>query len=160
MEATVNVQGFEELKRVLSSVPDGQLDMTNWNSCACGHATRDDWFRSQGFTTCTGFPRAAAFFEITRGHAEALFSGRNGPFVTTTEVIQNIDQLLARPRSQDDREATRRARRQAVIDGLLIKANRAVQTARCGVTALMAVFFGRSDGSVEVRRTSSLTLAI
>ena len=52
MEATVNVQGFKELKRVLSNVPEGQLDMTNWNSCACGHATRDEWFRSQGLTTC------------------------------------------------------------------------------------------------------------
>ena len=41
MEATVNVQGFEELKRILANVPEGQLDMTNWNSCACGHATRD-----------------------------------------------------------------------------------------------------------------------
>jgi hypothetical protein len=32
----VNVQGFKELKRVLSNVPEGQLDMTSWNSCACG----------------------------------------------------------------------------------------------------------------------------
>jgi len=70
----VNVKGFEELKRVLSSLPEGQLDMTNWNSCACGQATRDEWFRSQGLTTCTDFPRAAAFFQITRGQAEALFS--------------------------------------------------------------------------------------
>jgi hypothetical protein len=75
MAATVNVQGFEELKRVLSSVPEGQLDMTNWNSCACGHATRDQWFRSQGLTTCTDFPTAAAFFDITRGQAEAYSLG-------------------------------------------------------------------------------------
>src|SRR5829696_7692319 len=61
-EVAVNVQGFEQLKRVLSSVPEGQLDMTNWNSCACGQATRDEWFRSQGLTTCTDFPTAAAFF--------------------------------------------------------------------------------------------------
>ena len=32
----MNVQGFEELKRILANVPEGQLDMTNWNSCACG----------------------------------------------------------------------------------------------------------------------------
>jgi hypothetical protein len=141
MEATVNVQGFEELKRVLSSVPEGQLDMTNWNSCACGHATRDEWFRSQGLTTCTDFPTAAAFFGITRGQAEALFSGRNGRRVTTTEVIQNIDQLLVRPRIREDSEVARTARRQAVIDGLLVKANKAAQHAKRGVTALMAVFF-------------------
>src|SRR4051812_4115167 len=122
MEGTVNVQGFEELKRVLSSVPEGQLDMTSWNSCACGHATRDEWFRSQGLTTCTDFPTAAAFFEITRGQAEALFSGRNGRCVTTTQVIENIDQLLARPRSQDDsevaRNATRRLRRRDAAPGV------------------------------------------
>src|SRR5829696_10012337 len=112
MEATVNVQGFEELKRVLSSVPEGQLDMTNWNSCACGHATRDEWFRSQGLTTRTDFPTAAAFFDITRGQAEALFSGRNGRYVTTTEVIQNIDQLAKRSStvfsSRQLRQRTRR----------------------------------------------------
>jgi len=141
VEATVNVQGFEELKRVLSSVPEGQLDMTNWNSCACGHATRDHWFRSQGLTTCTDFPTAAAFFEITRGQAEALFSGRNGRSVTTTEVIRNIDQLLAQPRIQDDSEITRKARRQAVIDGLLVKASKAAQKARRVATALVGALF-------------------
>jgi hypothetical protein len=141
VEATVNVQGFEELKRVLSKVPEGQLDMTNWNSCACGHATRDEWFRAQGLTTCTDFPTAAAFFDITRSQAEDLFSGRNGRYVTTTEVIQNIDRLLARPENREDSEVTRTARRQAVIDGLLVKANKAAQKARRGVTALMAVFF-------------------
>src|SRR5215211_3373538 len=109
MEATVNVQGFEELKRVLSSVPEGQFDMTNWNSCACGHAARDEWFRSQGLTSCTDFPRAAAFFGITRGQAEVLFSGRNGRCVTTTEVIQNIDQLLARPTDHQASELSRNA---------------------------------------------------
>ena len=71
----MNVQGFKELKRVLSNVPEGQLDMTSWNSCACGHATRDEWFRSQGLTTCTDFPTAAAFFEITRGQQKLCSRG-------------------------------------------------------------------------------------
>jgi hypothetical protein len=92
-------------------------------------------------TTCTDFPTAAAFFEITRGQAEALFSGRNGRCVTTTQVIENIDQLLVRPRSQDDSEVARNARRQAVINGLLAKANKAAQKARRGVTTLIAIFF-------------------
>jgi len=92
-------------------------------------------------TTCTDFPTAAAFFAITRGQAEALFSGRNGRRVTTTEVIQNIDRLLARPRSHEDSEAKRKARRQAVIDGLLVNANKAAQKARRGVTTLIAIFF-------------------
>jgi hypothetical protein len=139
MEATVNVQGFKELKRVLSDLPDGQLDMTNWNSCACAHATRDEWFRSQGLTTCTDFQRASAFFEITRGQAEVLFSGRNGRWVTTTEVIQNIDQLLAR--GDQDSKPSREARHQAIIDGLLVKANKATHKARRGITALIGIFF-------------------
>ena len=42
----MNMQTFEELKRVLMEVPERQLDMTNWNSCACAHAIRDGWFRS------------------------------------------------------------------------------------------------------------------
>jgi hypothetical protein len=141
MEATVNVQGFEQLKRVLSSVPEGQLDMANWNSCACGHATRDEWFRSQGLTTCTDFPTAAAFFDITRGQAEALFSGRNGRCVTTTQVIENVDQLLARPENREDSEVIRTASRQAVIDGLLVKANKAAQKARRVATVLVGALF-------------------
>ena len=69
MEATVNVQGFKELKRVLSTVPEGQLDMTNWNSCACGHATPDQWFRSQGLTTCVENLQEALGEGIATGHA-------------------------------------------------------------------------------------------
>jgi hypothetical protein len=137
----VNVQGFKELKRVLSSGAEAQLDMTNWNNCACGHATRDEWFRSQGLTSCTDFTTAAAFFEITRGQAEALFSGRTGRRVTTTQVIQNIDQLLTRSSTQEDSEVARNARRQAVIGGLLVQANQAALKARRGVTALIAIFF-------------------
>ena len=68
-------------------------------------------------------------------------SGRNGRFVTTTQVIENIDQLLARPRSEDDGEVASNARRQAVIDGLLVKANKAAHKARRGVTTLIAIFF-------------------
>src|SRR4051812_26900493 len=68
-EVTVNVEGFQQLKRVISSVPVSEFDMSNWNSCACGHATRDPWFREQGFTHCNDFRQAAAFFRISRGGA-------------------------------------------------------------------------------------------
>jgi hypothetical protein len=139
MEATVNVQGFEQLKRVLLSVPEGQLDMTNWNSCACGHATRDEWFQSEGLTSCNDFRRAAAFFGLTRGQAQALFSGRKGRRVTATEVIQNIDQLLAR--DAHDSKPSGEARRQAIIDGLLVKANGAAHKARRVATALVGALF-------------------
>jgi len=90
-------------------------------------------------TTCTDFPTAAAFFAITRGQAEALFSGRNGRRVTTTEVIQNIDQLLAR--DGQGSEPSREARRQIVIDGLLVRANKAAQKARRVATALVGALF-------------------
>src|SRR3954452_11258656 len=65
MEVTVNVQGFEELKRVLSNVHRWDFNISNWHRCACGHATRDEWFRRQGFTNCNSFDEAAAFFGIT-----------------------------------------------------------------------------------------------
>ena len=122
-------------------MPEGQFDMTNWNSCACGHATRDEWFRSQGLTSCNDFKRAAAFFAITREQAEALSSGRNGRSSTATEVIARIDQLLASSMENQDSESSRIARRQAIIDGLLAKANTVTRKARRGITALIAIFF-------------------
>jgi hypothetical protein len=141
MEVTVNVQAFEELKRVLSGVPERQLDMTNWNSCACAHAIRDGWFRSQGFTDCNDFGRAAAFFQISRGEAEAVFSGRRGRDLTPAEVIEGIDRFLVMSTTRHEDEEAQNARRQAVIDGLLAKANKAAQAARRVATALVAVFF-------------------
>src|SRR5215217_8269247 len=78
---------------------------------------------------------------VTRGQAEVLFSGRNGRCVTTTEVIHNIDQLLARPGIQEDSEVTRTARRQAVIDGLLAKANEVAHKARRVATAVVGALF-------------------
>jgi hypothetical protein len=118
----VNVQGFEQLKRVLSSVPEGQLDMTNWNSCACGHATRDEWFQGRGFTSCHSFGEAAAFFRISYTEAKALFSGQTGCLVTPNDVIEHISAFLARP--PESTEAVQHSRRQAIIDGLLVKANK------------------------------------
>ncbi len=137
----MNVQAFEELKRVLSRVPERQLDMRNWNSCACAHAIRDGWFRSQGFTDCNDFGRAAAFFQISRGEAEAVFSGRRGRDLTPAEVIEDIDRFLVMATTRHEDEEAQNVRRQAIIDGLLARANKTAQAARRVATTLVAVFF-------------------
>jgi hypothetical protein len=136
----VNEQAFEELKRVLATVPEGQFDMTTWHDCACGHATQDDWFVSRGFSSCNDFGRAAAFFQISRREATELFSGLSAHHVTPAEMIEKIERLITEPRAEDD-ECSAHERRQAVIEGLLLKANKATQSAKRVVTGLVAVFF-------------------
>jgi len=56
-------------------------------------------------------------------------------------VIHNIDQLLARPGIQEDSEVTRTALHQAVIDGLLAKANEVAHKARRVATAVVGALF-------------------
>jgi hypothetical protein len=138
MEVTVNVQAFEELQRVLSSVPGWEFNIARWHECACGHATRDAWFQRQGFTTCYSFVDAAAFFGISRKEAIWLFSGQAW-VVSTQDVIQRIDALLAKHAISS--EAAKHARRQAVIDDLLARATKAAQKAKTAATSLVAMFF-------------------
>jgi len=139
MEVTVNVQAFEELKRVLSNVPQARVNVAHWDACACGHATRDAWFQSQGFTRCTSFDDAVAFFGIPRTEAIGLFSG--GSDVTPGQVIRKIDHLLANRTNEQNQAAAQNTRRQAIIDDLLSKANKAAVKARKIATALIGVFF-------------------
>jgi hypothetical protein len=135
----VNVQSFEELKRVLAGVPEGRFDMTNRHDCACGHATQDVWFVSRGFSSCNDFGRAAAFFQISRREATDLFSGLSPHYVTPAEVIQKIEGLVT-PQRVDEEVCSAHERRQAIIDGLLLKANDAAQSAKRIVTTLVSVF--------------------
>jgi hypothetical protein len=139
MEVTVNVQAFEELKRVLSSVPQSRFSVAHWDQCACGHATRDAWFQSRGFTRCTSFDDAVAFFGIPRCEAIRLFSGGSG--MTPDQVIRKIDHLLATRMNEQDQAAAQNARRQFIINELLASANKAAVKARRVATALVAVFF-------------------
>ena len=139
MEVTVNVQAFEELKRVLSDVPQGRFNVAHWDHCACGHATRDMWFQTRGFTRCTSFDDAAAFFGIPRLEAIGLFSG--GSAVTPGQVIRKIDNVLANWTNEQVQAAAQNARRQAIVDELLAKANKASAKARRVAIALIAVFF-------------------
>ena len=138
MEVTVNVQAIEELKRVLARIPNGQLNMSRWDQCACGYATRDEWFRGQDFVSCNSFEEASSFFGVSRREAVGLFSGSS--FVTPQFVIWKIDRLLART-NEPGQGAAQIARRQAIIDNLLATANQAAHKARRVATALVAVFF-------------------
>ena len=137
----MNVQAFEELKRVLDTLPESEFSLSDWDRCACGHATRDSWFRRQGFTTCRDFYQAAAFFEIPRWKAEDLFSAPYRLVVTPGAVIEQIDAMLAAEPGYDMNALAAAGRRQAIIDELLAKANKAAQKARRVATALVAVFF-------------------
>jgi hypothetical protein len=137
LEVTVNVQALHELKRVLANVPVREFNIANWHYCACGHARRDTWFQSQGFTTCYSFVDAAAFFGISRRQAIGLFSG-NGLLVSPNVVIKRIDALLGAHEAAE--QATRHAGRQAVINDLLKKANRAAVKARGLATAMVSMF--------------------
>ena len=132
----MNVQGFKELKQVLSNVPQREFNISNWKYCACGHATHDQWFQRQGFTSCHNFYEAAAFFGVSYTEAKALFSGKPGCLVTPKDIIEQIDAFLARPL-----ESNQHSRRQAIIDSLLAKANHAAHKARRVATALVGALF-------------------
>ena len=99
------------------------------------HAIRDAWFRNQGFTSCYSFVDAAAFFGISRRQAIRLFSG-NGFLVAPKDVIQGIDALLEAHREVE--EANQHARRQALIDDLLRKANKVAVQAK-SVAAIVVI---------------------
>jgi len=140
-EVTVNVQAFEELKRVLRTVPESEFSIGDWDRCACGHATRDSWFRQRGFTECRDFFQAAAFFQVPRWKAEELFSAPYRTIVTPSALIQQIDSMLPAEAVHPSDAPAQTARRQSVIDDLLVKANKAAQKASRVATALIAVFF-------------------
>ena len=114
----MNVQAFEELKRVLDTVPESEFSLNDWDRCACGHATRDPWFRRQGFTTCRDFYQAAAFFEIPRWKAEDLFSAPYRLVVTPSAAIKQIGHGSSNcpppGRCHENKRADRRSSRQAV----------------------------------------------
>ena len=135
------MQGFEQLKRVLSNVPQGEFNISNWNHCACGYEMQDKWFQRRGFTSCHSFGEAAAFFQISYAEAKALFSGQTGCLVTPNDVIEHINAFLASPPESTVTEAVQHSRRQAIIDGLLVKANKAAKKARRVATALVGVLF-------------------
>jgi hypothetical protein len=135
----MNVEAFQQLKRVLADVPAQQFNMTNWHDCACGHATQDAWFVARGFSSCNDFGRAAALFQISRRDAAVLFSAFSRETVTPAQMMKRIDDFLAQPPGPE--EPTGHERRQAIIDGLLIKANKATLAARRVAMMLVSALF-------------------
>ena len=94
---------------------------------------------ARGFSSCNDFGRAAAFFQISRREASKLFSDHAQQPVTPAEMTQRIDGFLAQPPPAV--EPTAHERRQAIIDGLLIKANKAAQAARRVAMILVSALF-------------------
>jgi hypothetical protein len=129
----MNVEAFENLKRVLRSVPPNGLSMQNWNTCAIGHAVGDVWFQERRLDT--SFASAGRVFGIGKAEAVHLFSARAGN--TPDEVIGTIDWFVG---LAAEANAERHARRQAIIDKLLAAASRAERKARETVQALAGVF--------------------
>jgi len=129
----VNLAAFENLKRVLRTVPDRELDMQDWTRCAIAHAAKDRWFRARRLR-CS-FGNAARVFGIGYSQALGLFSPRAGR--TPSEVIATLENFIA---ASDDNEAARHARRQAIIDRMLASASKAEQATRKVVLAVLAVF--------------------
>src|SRR4051812_28010879 len=74
MEAVSNIEALQQLKRVVAEVPDHRYRMGDWKKCACGHATQDEWFRAQGFASCTSMAAASEFFGLTPDQAHDLFA--------------------------------------------------------------------------------------
>jgi hypothetical protein len=129
----MNVEAFENLKRILHTLSADQLDMSNWSRCAIGHACHDAWFVERRL--CPSFESARRIFEVPKGAAVQLFSLRAGS--TPDEVIASLNTFMGITVAF---EAERHARRQAVIDGMLTSAAKAERAARRMARAVVAAF--------------------
>jgi hypothetical protein len=129
----MNVEAFENLKRILHTLSADQLDMSNWNRCAIGHACHDAWFVERRL--CTSFESARRIFGVPKGAALQLFSLRGGS--TPDEVIASLDRFM---RITAACEAERLARRQAIIDGMLTSVAKTERAARSMARAVVAAF--------------------
>ena len=128
----MNTAAFENLKRVLRTVPAGELRMDRWDSCAIGYATHDAWFQQCGLQG--SFKSASRVFGVHYTQALSLFSLRAG--TTPDEVIASVDRFIGLTQLSPS-EA--HLRRQAIIDGMLRSALKVEQAARRGVKAVLAM---------------------
>src|SRR5215203_4331055 len=119
----MNLEAVNNLKRVLRTVPEGELRMENWSFCAVGHASRDPWFQRRRLER--SFKSAARVFDVRYSEALGLFSLKAGR--TPEQVIATLDRFVG---VTQDTEVELRARRQAVIDQMLQAASKAVRVAR------------------------------
>jgi hypothetical protein len=128
----VNKSAFENLKRVLRTVPEGELRMEIWDRCAIGYATTDAWFQRRGLER--NFKSASRVFDIRYFEAVSLFTVRAGR--TPQEVLATIDRFMG---VTEPSPAQAHARRQTIIDGMLRSAMKAERAARRGVTVMLAM---------------------
>jgi len=140
MEAALKIEALQHLKRVLAEVPDHRYRLADWKSCACGHATHDAWFQARGFASCTSMAAATEFFGLTPDQAHDLFAVPSGVKVTPRLTIAMIDQLIEQGEVTPPAQADPRARRQAIIDGLLASIDGAAKKARATASVLIGVF--------------------
>lgn len=52
----INLEAFEQMKRVVEATPENLLNFGTWEDCALGHAAQDPWFENQGFKLIPGAP--------------------------------------------------------------------------------------------------------
>src|SRR3954463_3735752 len=140
MEAALNTEALQQLERVIAQVPDHRYRIGDWKKCACGHATRDQWFRTRGFVSCSSMARAMEFFGLTAEQAHDLFAVPSRVKATPRFTIALIDQLLDEGKVTCHPQPDPVARRQAVIDGLLVRASSAAKKARETTSVLLGVF--------------------
>ena len=107
--------------------------MSNWHSCAIGHACHDAWFSERRLDL--SFASAQRVFGLSKPEAHDLFSLRAGR--TPDEVLAMIDRFAA---ATAEPEAERHARRQAIIDRMLLAASKAERGARKVARTLVAAF--------------------
>jgi len=141
MEAAVNVEALQQLKRVLALVPDHRYRMGDWKNCACGHATRDAWFQTHGFRSCTSMAAAIDFFGLTPDQAHDLFAVPARVKVTPALTIKMVDQLLEDGEVTPPAPPDPAARRQAIIDNLLARADVAARKARETASVFVGILF-------------------
>jgi hypothetical protein len=136
----LNIEALQQLKRVLAQVPDQRYRIGDWKRCACGHATQDAWFQERGFASCTSMAAAMEFFSLTADQAHDLFAVPAGVKVTPRLTIAMIDQLLDKGEVIPHQRPDAAARRQAIIDGLIARADAAAKKARETASVLVGVF--------------------
>jgi hypothetical protein len=129
----MNLEAFDNLQRVLRSVPEQELRMENWNDCAIGHASRDPWFQQRMLEH--NFKSAARVFGVGSSEALFLFSVKAGR--TPAEVLATLDRFVG---GTPEAETELRAKRQAVIDHMLQAALKVERAARSTARALLGAF--------------------
>ena len=128
----MNLAAFDNLKRVLLTVPAGELRMDQWDRCAIGYATHDAWFQQRGLQG--SFKSASRVFDVRCSEALSLFSLKAGR--TPDQVIATIDRFIA---SRHPNKADAHARRQAVINQMLKSALKAERAVRRSVNSMLGM---------------------